>query len=55
MSELIVQFKSNKFQAGVTMVNGTNFLAGDGRTALSSIDDKKRRLEGFAKRFLTPK
>lgn len=41
-------------QAGVTMVNGTNFLAGDGRTALSSIDDKKRRLEDFAKRFLTP-
>jgi probable F420-dependent oxidoreductase len=41
-------------QAGVTMVNGTNFLAGDGRTALSSIDDKKWRLEDFAKRFLTP-
>lgn len=39
-------------QAGVTMVNGTNFLAEDGRTALSSIDDKKRRLEAFAKRFL---
>ncbi|MGB1139418.1 MAG: TIGR03619 family F420-dependent LLM class oxidoreductase [Halioglobus sp.] len=38
--------------AGVTMVNGTNFLAADGRTALSSIDDKKRRLEDFAKRFL---
>lgn len=38
--------------AGVTMVNGTNFLAEDGRTALSSIDDKKRRLEAFAKRFL---
>jgi len=38
--------------AGVTMVNGTNFLAGDGRTALSGIDDKKRRLEEFAKRFL---
>lgn len=39
-------------EAGVTMVNGTNFLAEDGRTALSSIDDKKRRLETFAKRFL---
>lgn len=39
-------------EAGVTMVNGTNFLAEDGRTALSSIDDKKRRLEQFAKRFL---
>jgi probable F420-dependent oxidoreductase len=38
--------------AGVTMVNGTNFLAGDGRTALSGIDDKKRRLEAFAERFL---
>ena len=39
-------------EAGVTMVNGTNFLSDDGRTALSSIDDKKRRLETFAKRFL---
>ena len=39
-------------EAGVTMVNGTNFLAEDGRTALSSIDDKKRRLEDFATRFL---
>jgi alkanesulfonate monooxygenase SsuD/methylene tetrahydromethanopterin reductase-like flavin-dependent oxidoreductase (luciferase family) len=38
--------------AGVTMVNGCNFLAGDGRTALSSIDDKKRRIEAFADRFL---
>jgi len=38
--------------AGVTMVNGCNFLAEDGRTALSSIDDKKRRLEAFAKQFL---
>jgi hypothetical protein len=34
------------------MVNGTNFLATDGRTALSSIDDKKQRLEAFAERFL---
>jgi probable F420-dependent oxidoreductase len=39
-------------EAGVTMVNGTNFLAEDGRTTLSSIDDKKRRLEAFAERFL---
>ncbi|MDH3995224.1 MAG: LLM class flavin-dependent oxidoreductase, partial [Gammaproteobacteria bacterium] len=39
-------------EAGVTMVNGTNFLAEDGRTALSSIEDKKRRLEDFARRFL---
>lgn len=38
--------------AGVTMVNGCNFLSDDGRTALSGIDDKKRRLEAFAKRFL---
>jgi alkanesulfonate monooxygenase SsuD/methylene tetrahydromethanopterin reductase-like flavin-dependent oxidoreductase (luciferase family) len=38
--------------AGVTMVNGCNFLDADGRTALSSIDDKKRRLEAFAERFL---
>ena len=40
-------------EAGVTMVNGCNFLAEDGRTTLSSIDDKKRRLEAFASRFLT--
>lgn len=39
-------------EAGVTMVNGCNFLSDDGRTTLSSIDDKKRRLETFAKRFL---
>jgi len=38
-------------EAGVTMVNGTNFLAEDGRTALSSIDDKKKRIEEFARRF----
>lgn len=38
--------------AGVTMVNGCNFLNEDGRTALSSIDDKKKRLEEFATRFL---
>ncbi len=37
--------------AGVTMVNGCNFLNADGRTALSSIDDKKKRIEAFAKRF----
>ncbi len=38
--------------AGVTMVNGCNFLDEDGRTSLSGIDDKKRRLEAFAQRFL---
>jgi len=38
--------------AGVTMVNGTNFLAADGRTTISGIDDKKRRLEAFARQFL---
>jgi len=39
-------------EAGVTMVNGCNFLTQDGRTTLSSIDDKKRRIEAFAKEFL---
>ncbi|MDZ7784835.1 MAG: TIGR03619 family F420-dependent LLM class oxidoreductase [Halioglobus sp.] len=39
-------------QAGVTMVNGCNFLGEDGRTTLTSIDDKKRRLEAFATQFL---
>lgn len=39
-------------EAGVTMVNGTNFFDSDGRTTLSSIDDKKRRIEAFAKQFL---
>jgi probable F420-dependent oxidoreductase len=39
-------------EAGVTMVNGCNFLSEDGRTALSSIEDKKRRLETFAEQFL---
>lgn len=39
-------------EAGVTMVNGCNFLREDGKTALSSIDDKKRRLEAFAKTFI---
>jgi probable F420-dependent oxidoreductase len=38
--------------AGVTMVNGTNFLNPDGKTALSSIDEKKRRLEDFSSQFL---
>lgn len=38
--------------AGVTMVNGTNFLGDDGRTNLSSIDDKKRRIEDFARQFI---
>jgi len=39
-------------EAGVTMVNGTNFLSEDGKAVLSSIDDKKRRLEAFAEQFL---
>jgi hypothetical protein len=34
------------------MVNGCNFLTEDGRTALSAIDDKKRRIEAFARQFL---
>ncbi|WP_101757933.1 TIGR03619 family F420-dependent LLM class oxidoreductase [Oceanicoccus sp. KOV_DT_Chl] len=38
--------------AGVTMVNGTNFLDENGQATLSSIDDKKRRLEQFANQFL---
>ncbi|MEM8499859.1 MAG: TIGR03619 family F420-dependent LLM class oxidoreductase [Pseudomonadota bacterium] len=38
--------------AGVTMVNGCNFLNDDGRTCLSSIDDKKRRIEQFASQFI---
>jgi probable F420-dependent oxidoreductase len=37
--------------AGVTMVNGCNFLNADGRTTLSSIDDKKKRIEVFARQF----
>lgn len=41
-------------QAGVTMVNGTNFLSEDGKAVLSSIDDKKRRLEAFAETYLVP-
>ena len=39
-------------QAGVTMVNGCNFFSEDGKTAMSSIDDKKRRIEAFAQQFL---
>ena len=39
-------------EAGVTMVNGTNFLDTQGRAALSSIDDKKSRIERFAERFI---
>ena len=39
-------------EAGVTMVNGCNFLESDGRTSLSGIDDKKRRIEAFAKQFI---
>lgn len=39
-------------EAGVTMVNGTNFLDADGKAVLTSIDDKKRRLEAFAEKFL---
>ncbi|MBT4519331.1 MAG: TIGR03619 family F420-dependent LLM class oxidoreductase [Halieaceae bacterium] len=40
-------------EAGITMVNGCNFLDDDGKTTLSSIDEKKRRLEDFARRFIT--
>ena len=39
-------------EAGVTMVNGTNFFGEDGRTTLSSIDEKKKKLEAFANEFL---
>ena len=39
-------------EAGVTMVNGCNFLGEDGRSILPGIDDKKRRIEDFARRFL---
>ncbi len=39
-------------EAGITMVNGVNFLDDSGKTTLMSIDDKKRRLESFAERFL---
>lgn len=39
-------------EAGVTMVNGCNFLDDNGRASLSGIDDKKRRLDAFAQRFL---
>lgn len=38
--------------AGVTMSNGTNFLDESGKAARSSIDEKKRKLESFANRFL---
>jgi probable F420-dependent oxidoreductase len=40
-------------EAGVTMVNGTNFLDKDGKTIISSIDEKKQRLEQFAENFLS--
>lgn len=39
-------------EAGVTMTNGTNFLDDKGQTSRSSIDEKKRKLESFAKKFL---
>ena len=39
-------------EAGVTMTNGTNFLDDKGQTRHSSIDEKKRKLESFAKKFL---
>ncbi|MGI9293948.1 MAG: TIGR03619 family F420-dependent LLM class oxidoreductase [Pseudomonadales bacterium] len=38
--------------AGVTMVNGTNFFV-DGKPQASSIDFKKKAIEEFAKKFLT--
>ena len=37
--------------AGLTMTNGTNFLDDQGRVAPSSLDDKKRKVEAFAKQF----
>tara|TARA_R110000823_G_scaffold305166_3_gene427097 strand:- start:23988 stop:24917 length:930 start_codon:yes stop_codon:yes gene_type:complete len=39
-------------EAGVTMVNGCNFLDESQQTTVSSLDDKKRKLEAFARRFL---
>mgnify|MGYP001601426148 CR=1 FL=1 len=39
-------------QAGVTMVNGTNFFDDQGKATPSSIDEKKRRMEAFANKFL---
>jgi alkanesulfonate monooxygenase SsuD/methylene tetrahydromethanopterin reductase-like flavin-dependent oxidoreductase (luciferase family) len=41
-------------EAGVTMVNGTHFFDESGRTTLSSLDEKKRRIEVFARRFIDP-
>lgn len=38
--------------AGLTMTNGTHFLDHNGRVTPSSIDDKKIKLEAFAKEFL---
>ena len=37
--------------AGLTMTNGTNFLDDQGRVVPSSLDDKKRKVEAFAKQF----
>lgn len=39
-------------EAGVTMTNGTNFLDDKGQICPSSLDDKKRKLEAFAKQYL---
>ncbi len=39
-------------EAGVTMVNGTNFFDASGRATVSSINEKKKRLEAFANEFL---
>jgi len=39
-------------EAGVTMVNGANFFNAEGKVEASTIDDKKRRLEAFAREFL---
>ena len=42
-------------EAGITMVNGTNFLGADGKTTVSRIDDKKQRIEAFANKFIHKK
>jgi alkanesulfonate monooxygenase SsuD/methylene tetrahydromethanopterin reductase-like flavin-dependent oxidoreductase (luciferase family) len=39
-------------EMGVTMVNGANFFV-DGKVAPTTLDFKKRRMEQFARRFLS--
>lgn len=38
--------------AGLTMTNGTNFLDASGKVVPTTLDDKKRKIEKFAKDFL---